>query len=256
MTNLEKLSTLFNEGYEIKSQFAVKLAIEVKKAFAAESVKINSSQELTPLGKRTKLEELRKEMAREVMKEVQKHKADYVNKATEATQLAKKMKTEAIKPPANAVDVKIFEQELTQLQTSIMLTSNADTAIQAINAFQQKFDEPYYASKLQEVFPTFIQSVTAIDPSPSNRIALSRVYDRVSLKATTPELEKAEEVLSYFADGEGVKLFRSGFPETNTIQTAIGSIAQHINSPDVALGILNGEAQTFAGMAGTNVISE
>ncbi|WP_346234728.1 hypothetical protein MKY04_16185 [Lysinibacillus telephonicus] len=253
---MEKLSQLLNEGHQIKSKFSVQLATELKEVYATESAKIYADRDLSPHGVKSKLEVLQKELAKDVMKEVQKQKAEYIKKAEEATQLAKKLKTDAIKPPSNEVDVKLFEKELTQLQTSIMLNSNPETAIQAINAFQQKYDEPYYASKLQEVFPSLIQSVTTIDPNPIHRTSLSRVYDRVVEKATTPEVVKADEVLSYFADGENVKLFREGLPATNTIKAAIGSITSHINTPDIALGILNGEVQTFAGMEGTNVMKQ
>lgn len=252
---IQKLNELFDKGYETKSKFATTIATQLKQGMAEEISKIRADKHLTAHGQKAKIEELEREAAREVFEFVAKEKAAYAKVATEATALAKKMKTEAIKPPSNVVDVKLFEQELAALQTSIMLNTNADTAIKAIDAFQSKYgDEPYYASELQKVFPTFIQAVTTIDDSPKHKQALTRVYSRVEEKATTPEVAKANDILAYFSDGENIKLFREGTPQHNTIKTYIGSIANHINEPEKAVGILDGTVQTFAGMAGTNVM--
>jgi len=68
------------------------------------------------------------------------------------------------------------------------------------------------------------------------------------------EVAKANDILTYFSDGENIKLFREGTPQHNTIKTYIGSIANHINEPEKAVDILDGTVQTFAGMAGTNVM--
>ncbi|QTB25555.1 hypothetical protein [Lysinibacillus sphaericus] len=251
---IQKLSELFEQGYEIKSKFATTIATQLREGMNDPLAKIRNDQHLTAHGKRAKEAELKQEAAREVFGVVAKEKATYAKVAAEATALAKKMKTDANKPPSSAVDVKLFEQELAALQTSIMLSTNVDTAIKAIDTFQSKYDEPYYAAELQKAFPSFIQTVTAIDDSPKHKQALTRVYSSVQAKATTPEVAKANEVLAYFSDSENIKLFRDGSPQHNTVKTYIGSIANHINEPETALGILNGEVETFAGIAGTNVM--
>jgi len=252
---IKKLNELFDQGYEIRSKFATTIATQVREGMNEPLAKIRNDLHLTPQGKKVKVEEFKREAAREVFEVVAKEKATYAKVAAEATALAKKMKTDAIKPPSSTVDVKLFEQELAALQTSIMLNTNADTAIKAIDAFQSKFgDEPYYAAELQKMFPTFIQSVTAIDSSPTHKQALTRVYSRIEEKATTPEVVKANEILSYFGDGENIKLFREGSPQHDTVKTYIGAIANHIDEPEKAIGILDGTVQTFAGMAGTNVM--
>ncbi|WP_369355144.1 hypothetical protein [Lysinibacillus capsici] len=252
---IQKLNELFDKGYEIKSKFGTTIATQLKQGMDEEISKIRTDKHLTVHGKKAKIEELKREVAREVFDVVAKEKVTYAKVAAEATALAKKMKTDTIKPPSNAVDVKLFEQELAALQTSIMLNTNADTAIKAIDAFQSKYgDEPYYASELQKTFPTFIQAVTTIDDSPKHKQALTRIYSRVEEKAITAEVAKANDILAYFSDGENIKLFREGTPQHNTIKTYIGSIANHINDPEKAVGILDGTVQTFAGMAGTNVM--
>lgn len=251
---IQKLNELFDQGYEIRSKFATTIATQVREGMNDPLAKIRNDQHLTPQGKKIKVEEFKREAAREVFDVVAKEKATYAKVVAEATALAKKMKTEAIKPPSNTVDVKLFEQELAALQTSIMLNTNADTAIKAIDAFQSKYDEPYYATELQKTFPSLIQTVTAIDDSPKHKQALTRVYSSVQAKATTPEVARANEILAYFSDGEDIKLFREGTPQHDTVKTYIGAIANHINEPEKAIGILDGTVQTFAGMAGTNVI--
>lgn len=251
---IQKLNELFDQGYEIRSKFATTIATQVREGMNDPLAKIRNDQHLTPQGKKVKVEEFKREAAREVFDVVAKEKATYAKVATEATALAKKMKTEAIKPPSNTVDVKLFEQELAALQTSIMLSTNVDTAIKAIDAFQSKYDEPYYATELQKTFPSFIQTVTAIDDSPKYKQALTRVYSSVQAKATTQEVARANDILAYFSDGEDIKLFREGSPQHDTVKTYIGAIANHINSPEKAIGILDGTVQTFAGMEGTNVI--
>ncbi|UZM98215.1 hypothetical protein OL548_26235 [Lysinibacillus sp. MHQ-1] len=106
----------------------------------------------------------------------------------------------------------------------------------------------------KKTFPSLIQTVTAIDDSPIHRQALRNVYSSVQAKATTPEVARANEVLAYFSDGEDIKLFREDSPQHDTVKTYIGAIANHINEPEKALAILDGEVETFAGMAGTHVM--
>lgn len=251
---IQKLNELFDKGYETKSKFATTIATQLKQGMDEELSKIRTDKHLASPGKKAKEEELKREVAREVFEAVAKEKTEYAKIAAEATALAKKMKTEAVKPPSNAIDVMLFEQALAVLNVSIMLNTNVETAIKEIDDFQAKYDEPYYASELQKVFPTFIQKVTAIDDSPKHKQALRNIYTRVQAKATTPEVQKANEMLSYFSDGEDIKLFREGTPQHDTVKTYIGAIANHINEPEKAIGILDGTVQTFAGMAGTNVI--
>ncbi len=251
---IQKLSELFEQGYEIKSKFATTIATQLREGMNDPLAKIRNDQHLTAHGKKAKVEEFKREAAREVFEVVAKEKATYAKVAAEAIALAKKMKTDAIKQPSSVTDILLFNQELSALQTSIMLSTNVDTAIKEIDTFQAKYDEPYYAAELQKEFPAFIQMVTGIDDSPKHKLALSRVYSRVEEKATTPEVKKANEVLAYFSDGGDIKLFRDGSPQHDTVKTYIGSIANHINEPETALGILDGEVETFAGMAGTNVL--
>ncbi|MGE7692469.1 hypothetical protein ACQKMI_25275 [Lysinibacillus sp. NPDC097214] len=251
---IQKLSELFEQGYEIKSKFATTIATQLREGMNDPLAKIRNDQHLTPQGKKVKVEEFKREAAREVFGVVAKEKATYAKVAAEATALAKKMKTDAIKQPSSAVDVKLFEQELSALQTSIMLNTNVDTAIKAIDTFQSKYDEPYYAAELQKEFPSLIKTVTAIDDSPKHKQALRYIYSSVQAKATTPEVTKANEVLAYFSDGGDIKLFRDGSPQHDTVKTYIGSIANHINEPENGLAILDGEVETFGGMAGTHVM--
>ncbi|MFJ8515794.1 hypothetical protein [Lysinibacillus xylanilyticus] len=253
---IQKLNELFEKGYETKRMFATTIATQLREGMNEPLAKIRNDQYLASPGKKAKEEEFKRKAAREVFEVVVKEKATYAKVAAEATALAKKMKTEATKPPANAVDVKLFEQELAALQTSIMLSTNVDTAIKAIDAFQSKYEEPYYASELQKAFPSLIQTVTAIDDSPMHRQALRYIYSSIQAKATTPEVARANEALAYFSDGEDIKLFREGSPQHDTVKTYIGAIANHINEPETALGILDGKIETFAGSAGTHVISE
>lgn len=253
---IQKLNELFEKGYETKRMFATTIATQLREGMNEPLAKIRNDQYLASPGKKAKEEELKRAAAREVFGVVAKEKATYAKVAAEATALAKKMKTDTIKPPSSAVDVKLFEQELAALQTSTMLSTNVDTAIKAIDAFQSKYEEPYYASELQKAFPALIQTVTAIDDGPMHRQALTRVYSSVQAKAITPEVAKANEALEYFSDGEDIKLFREGSPQHATVKTYIGAIANHINDPENALGILDGEVETFGGMAGTHVLSE
>ncbi|GEM_PF-1963462 len=253
---IQKLNELFDKGYEIQSKFGTTIAIQLKQGMDEEISKIRADKHLTAHGQKAKIEELKREAAREVFGVVAKEKATYAKVAAEATALAKKMKTEAIKPPSNTVDVKLFEQELAALQTSIMLSTNVDTAIKTIDAFQSKYDEPYYATELQKTFPSLIQTVTAIDDSPMHKQALTRVYTSVQAKAITPEVARANDILAYFSDSEDIKLFREGSPQHDTVKAYIGAIGNHINDPSKGLDILDGKVETFGGMAGTHVISE
>lgn len=135
---IQKLNELFDKGYEIKSKFATTIATQLREGMNDPLAKIRNDQHLTAHGKKAKEAEFKQEAARELFGVVAKEKATYAKVAAEAIALAKKMKTDAIKQPPSVTDVMLFDQELSALQTSIMLSTNADTAIKEINTFSSK----------------------------------------------------------------------------------------------------------------------
>lgn len=256
MTNLQKLNELFDQGHEIKRNFQTQLAMQLKEEINPKRAAINLSNDLTPDGKKKQIKALEERYARDVFEAVKGQRAEYVKLASEATALAKKVKAAAIKEPADKADLAIFEKEFAALKTSVQLSPRVESAVSAVSAFTSKWsdNDVYYADRIASDFGQIATAINTLGADGKQRESLNRVYKLVTEKTNTDEIKAANQALEYFSDGENVQLFFKGGNAFSTVKTAIGAVAEHINSPEQALGVLSGEVQTFAGIAGANIV--
>lgn len=249
----EKLSQFIEEGYEIKTKFQTQLAIELRDVVNEEVSKISNDRDLSPEGKKRKIEAVKQKYAKQTMQVVKEQQDKYKKLADDAIKLAKQAKTAAIAEPADKTDVQIFNNEFEQLKVSVQLATKPESALQAIEAFCSKYADRdlYYADRIKNEFSSLIG---AVGDNPQHKMKLGRIYDLVVEKSINDDVRTADEALAFFSDADKVQLIRKSSPAFKAISASIGSIAQHINEPDKALGIMNGEVETFAGMHGTNVM--
>lgn len=233
-TNIEKLQELREKAYELSRTNPTSIAIEFKQGFYEELRKLKASEEyldLSTAGRVKREDKLRAQFNKQLFELLAEQKAEYKKVYDEATTLAKSIQVTDHTAPADAVAVKLFEQELESLKTSTMLGTNAERSIQAIDAFIGKYDDPYFASIIKQNFAQLSQNVLSIESSMQNRQALSRVLERVDSKATTEEQAYAAETLSAFGDGEPT-FYLPGLAQHNAISTIIGSDnAEYLDKP-------------------------
>lgn len=247
MTNIQKLQELREKAYELAKTNPSKIAIEFKQSFYEDMQKLKASEEYQDMGTggRVKMEDkLRATYNKRLFKVIAEQKAEYAKVHAEATTLAKTVQVTDHAKPADALAVKLFEQELDSLKTATMLGIDVDRSIDAVDAFIDKYgDEPYFAAILKQNFGQLSQNVLSIASTPQNRQALSKVLERVESKATTEEQAFAADTLTFFGDGEPT-FFLPGLAQHSAISTIIGAHnAAYLEKPHEWLEVQEQAAQ-------------
>jgi len=224
-TNIEKLMELREKAYELSKTNPTKIAIEFKTSYYEDLRRLKESEdyrESMTQGRVRREDKLRDKYSKQLFDLLAEQKEDYAKVYKEATTLAKKLQTTPHAKPSDDLTVKLFEQELQSLQTSTMLGANASRSIEAIDAFIGKYgDDPYFASIIKDTFAQLSQNVLSIEATMQNRQALSKVLERVELKATSEEQAVAAETLTAFGDGNPT-FYLPGLAQHNAISTIIG----------------------------------
>lgn len=230
---IEKLTELQDKGYTIASRRPIELATELKAEYVKRVDKITIDRDLSPHGKLKAKEAVEKELAREALRSAADIKAEYLATANAARKLASELLAKPHVKPKDATQVALFERDLDDLKTAVMLGVNAKRSIEAIEGFVRKHgDEPYYADQIKNQFSTLAGAVLGIESSPQNRQALSQVLDRVNEKVTTPEREKAAEILSFYESAENRRLFLDGSAAQKSIASIVGTVGNRLNDAD------------------------
>lgn len=234
-TNVEKMMELREKAYELSKTNPTKIAIEFKQAWYEDLRQLKASeayQDLSVGGRVKREEKLRDQFSKQLFELVAEQKAEYAKVYAEATTLAKTLQVASHAKPNDAIFVKLFEQEFQSLQTATMLGVNAGRSIEAVDAFLGKYgDDPYFASVIRDNFVQLSQNVLSIEASMQNRQALSKVLERVEMKATSEEQAVAAETLSAFGNGDST-FFYPGLAQANAIGAIIGKRnAEFLDTP-------------------------
>lgn len=235
-TNIEKLTELREKAHGIATKNPTTIALEVKTAFADDTRKLKDSEDYKDMGtagRMKKEEQLREKYRKQLFELLAEQKAEYKKLADEAKTLAKTALTTPNPITADALTVKLFEQELQSLQTSTLLGMNANANIQALDAFISKHgDDPYFAGVIRDNFAQFSQNILSIEGSPKNRQALAKAFERVELKAASEEQVLAKETLQAFGDSIPT-FYREGLPQAESLATIIGNgHSTYLNEPE------------------------
>ncbi|OAH58322.1 hypothetical protein AWH48_18270 [Domibacillus aminovorans] len=105
--------------------------------YAEEVSGINNDRTLSEVGKEAARMELKQKYGREFIEIAKKLRDDYDKAVVKAqTQAEVVLNAEPSKP--DAITIKSFERELQTLKMNVMLGTNPETSIQAINEFAAK----------------------------------------------------------------------------------------------------------------------
>lgn len=234
--SIEKLQGLMDQAREIATKNTTSIALEVKTSFADDMRKLKVSEEYRDLGTagRVKREDkLREQYRKQLFEILVEQKTSYQKLADEAKTLAKTVLTTPNAVTADALTVKLFEQELQSLQTSTLLGMNASANIAAVDAFIGKHgDDTHFASIIKDNFAQLAQNILSIEGSPANRQVLAKVFERVEMKATSDEQAFAKETLAAFGDSVPT-FYHPGLPQAEALSAIIGKgHAAYLNEPD------------------------
>ncbi|WP_018394273.1 hypothetical protein [Bacillus sp. 37MA] len=200
--------------------------------YAEEVSGINNDRTLSEVGKEAARTELKQKYGREFIEIAKKLRDDYDKAVVKAqTQAEVVLNAEPSKP--DAITIKSFERELQTLKMNVMLGTNPETSIQAINEFAAKQKEPYLAKQIAGEFADLATNViNGSGNSPQVKQKLSGVYQAVSEKAMMPEQQKALEIAGYVSEAVGRLLFRDKSIEIEALDRIIGpEFTRHANKP-------------------------
>lgn len=238
-TTAETLSEMIEKARVIKKLRGTELATELRKEFERVKAEVKGDRTLSELGRKEKIEAAQKELAIQTLEHSKLIKDDYLKVVQEAREIAYKVKTTQHDKPKNEMQVKIFEQDLESLKTSVMLGLSASASLRAVEAFASKYgEEKYFVQTLKANYSTLASSILGIEANPQNRQRLSTLLERISLKASTPDTVKADEVLQRFEDAENHNMFLTDGIQFDSIRSVIGNIAVRLNDPETALNEL------------------
>lgn len=252
--NYNELMKINERTHEIKTRFVTDIVTSLKTFYNEQFLKIQSNEELSALGKRGKVNELRLNIAYDALSYANEAKTEYVTLAGRANDLAKAIKVEELTPPSE-IDRKLFEDDFAKLKLNVALAITAEKAIEKLEVFASQYSEPVYAAKILEDFGGIVSSVLAINNSPHARMSLQKVKDGLEAVAISPQIELANNTLLQYANAEKFKLFRSETIQYKAIKEILGGqLASSLLAEDYAAELekLDAEIAELVAKGGTN----
>ena len=219
--NYKELMKINERTHEIRTKFVTDMITSMKAYYNEQFTKIQLNAELSALGKRAKVNELRLNLAYEALSYAKDAKTEYVKLAGQAIDLAKAIKSAELAAPSK-IDRKLFEQEFDKLKLNVALGVTAEKSLALLEVFAKQYSEPFFAAKILENFSQIVSSVLAINNSPHTRMALTKVKDCVEAVAISPEIEAANAVLSIYTNADKFRLFKSETIQYRALKEILG----------------------------------
>lgn len=231
----EQLIKINERTHEIRTKFVTDMAMSMKSFYNEQFIRIQSNDELSALGKRSKVDELKLNLAYEALSYANDAKNEYTKLAARAIDLAKAIKAEELTSPSE-IDRKLFEQDLENLKLNVALGVTAEKSLEKLDIFSSKYvSEPFYSAKILEAFGEIVTSVLSISNSPHIRLQLAKVKE--SLEAViSPEIESANNALMQYANADKLRLFKSETIQYKALKQILdGRLASMLMSDDYAV---------------------
>lgn len=206
--------------------------------------KINQDVTLSPVGKKEKIAQLRKEHGRELMKFAKQVKDEFQMEIIKAKGKAERFLDNPNKKPDEAI-LRKYERSLNDLKTRVLLSLRSDRAAEMVTQFAKGIEDPYIANQLREQFAEVITPILSkVDGADGAKIKanLTQLYDRLENDFITDEQHEAKEVIENADALFNTKLFNPTVID-NVKQTYDRRIADYINTPDTFFHLENAEAE-------------
>lgn len=227
----EEMMSAYQQTLELPNSVTT-IAAELKHMVNEEIQKINSDPLYSDEGKAVERQKIRDHFGQQFIETAKKLRDDY-DKAVVKASVSAEVLLNQDPPKPSDTSVKTFQRELNALKMDVMLSTDPEKAVHAINEFADKQTDPYLVKQLAGEFAGLASNIIASSGNdPSVKLKLREALDTINSKAMTPEQKKAQEIASYIKDAWGRDLFRSQSLELNTIEQAVGQkYAQYANKP-------------------------
>ena len=220
--NYKELMKINERTHEIKTRFVTDIVTSMKAFYNEQFVKIQSNKELSPLGKRSRVDGLKLNLACEGLSYCNEAKSEYIKLAARATELAKAIKAEELTPPSE-IDQKLFENDFVKLKLNVALGVTAQKSLEKLGIFASQYvAEPFFSAKILEDFGEIVSRVLAINNSPHTRFSLQKIKDGLEAVAISPQIESANAALSIYANVDKFRLFKSETIQYKAIKQMLG----------------------------------
>ena len=229
----KELLKINERTHAIRTKKITEMASTIKAFYNEQFLKIQSNKEISSLGKRSRVHELKLNIAYEAVSYANDAKTEYIKLAAKAIELSKAIKAEELTPPSD-VDKKLFEDDFAKLKLDVALAITPEKAIEQLKLFAEQYAEPFYAAKVLEGFEQIVTNILAISNSPHIRVTLAKVKEGYEAIAITPAIEAANNALVQYADAEKVKLFRSETIQFKAIREVLDGFASSLLAEDYA----------------------
>lgn len=241
--NYDELVKINERTHELKTKFTTDMTTSMRAFYNEQFTKIQQNDELSALGKRAKVNELKLNLAYDALNYCNETKTEYIKLAGQAIELAKAIKAEELEAPSE-IDQKLFEQEFAKLKLNVALGITADKSLEKLEIFAKQYSEPYYAAQVLESFGGIVSSILAINNSPHTRLSLQKVKESLEAVAISPEIELANNALLQYANAGKFKLFKSETIQYRAAKEVLGGeLATSLLAEDYATELEKLDAQ-------------
>lgn len=219
------------EDIEILKDVAKDLQKEVIQQARKDYREIKLNTRLSHQGQVIEMEEARKHYAEAFLKSMQD-----INRMYDLN--VKSLKTlsqEVLASPNefNGTDAQkaSFELSLRDLQTRVMLHPDSNKAVELVEDFVRKQDNPYFAQQVAHQFPTLVASLATVSNG-DLKSRLTHAYQTAQRKAVTEDKVLAQQAIE-LSDKPNLVLTINDAPSFANLRNVIGKqAASSANNPD------------------------
>jgi hypothetical protein len=175
---------------------------EHKDKLRAEILRTHSNTMLSAEGKIEEKQRQREIAARELIQLTASTKAEYLKELDTAKKVARKILDAGLKAP-DAETLSKFERSLADVKTAVMLSPNAVSAQQKLQAFVSGINDAYLADLTARAYPDLLSSITSKGSvTPEAISGLRELHTELNDRFKTEEQIEAAEI---FASAEAME---------------------------------------------------
>lgn len=230
-TNYQTMQNAKETMYEIEKS-TTPIAMEFKQKIAAKQDELQHNQSLSGTGREQKLNEYRATLGKEFIAKAKEMREQYDRAAISAKVAAEVELNDGATKPSD-IAIATFQRELTDVQTSLMLATNAKTAMSDLDSFVDKQTEPYFSQQIRAQLPSFAREILALAgvEAPQYKQRLAKTVERLDGNALNSRQREAKEYLDA-PSRYGADLWRMGTVQLSAIEQAIGKqYTRYANNP-------------------------
>ncbi len=202
MSKIEQARQHMEKVHGIRSGTASFL-LHTKSAVVPQVTAASTDPNLSSEGRYQKAQEIRDRYGFDFLQRAHKRKQAFIYHARKASEFADAVIYEQL-PKPDEEKLRRFEGDLRDIKTEIRLAANPQRAIQKLNEFVAKLDDPYIADQVRNEFSDFI---TMIGTGDAEKRELSAIYQGLTQRFETDEIREARSILEAAKAAENTDLF-------------------------------------------------